>query len=527
MPHCFRPSRVLLAAAALLAVTCGPGTVRTRTFGRAGRRVRPPAQCGPALGLLDLDGRQPEPRGDHRRPRVDERARASATSSSCEVNVGVPRGPVEFMSPEWRELFAHAVREAERLGIRDHAQRRTGLGRQRRTVGQAGAVDAAPRRQPRSTSKARRGSTPSLPAAPAAAASSATGALPQEMQAAMDALLRGRRRAGLPHAAREARSPTSTRRRSTTGRPIPPSRASSRSCRRRRTIPGLARRRGRSIRERIVDLHGPARAGRPADWDVPAGRLDDPPLRPDEQRRQHPAGARRPASASSATSSTPRAFDAHFDAYSSGTLAARNRSARKPAAGRLDHAPHRQLGDGRPELDRRDFREEFRKRRGYDPLPYLPAFTGRIVGSLEIVRAVPVGRAADRRTSWIIENHAGRFKELGRRHGFELSIEPYDMNPAADLDLGGVADVPMGEFWSDGFRLQLGLQLHRGDVHRPHARPADRRRPRRSPPTAAKRGSCIPAALKNQGDWAFCAGINRFVYHTVRPQAVLDRSARA
>jgi hypothetical protein len=35
----------------------------------------------------------------------------------CEVNVGVPRGPVEFMSPEWRRLFAHVVREAERLGL--------------------------------------------------------------------------------------------------------------------------------------------------------------------------------------------------------------------------------------------------------------------------------------------------------------------------------------------------------------------------------------------------------------------------
>src|SRR5512137_1717314 len=32
----------------------------------------------------------------------------------CEVNVGVPRGPVEFMSPEWRGLFKYVVREAER-----------------------------------------------------------------------------------------------------------------------------------------------------------------------------------------------------------------------------------------------------------------------------------------------------------------------------------------------------------------------------------------------------------------------------
>jgi len=34
-----------------------------------------------------------------------------------EVDVGVPRGPVKFMSDSWQELFAHAVHEAERLGI--------------------------------------------------------------------------------------------------------------------------------------------------------------------------------------------------------------------------------------------------------------------------------------------------------------------------------------------------------------------------------------------------------------------------
>src|ERR1022692_1650633 len=34
-----------------------------------------------------------------------------------EVDVGIPRGPVKFMSPEWRALFKHAVGEAERLGL--------------------------------------------------------------------------------------------------------------------------------------------------------------------------------------------------------------------------------------------------------------------------------------------------------------------------------------------------------------------------------------------------------------------------
>lgn len=35
-----------------------------------------------------------------------------------EVNVGIPRGKVDFMSDKWQDLFVHAVRESERLGIR-------------------------------------------------------------------------------------------------------------------------------------------------------------------------------------------------------------------------------------------------------------------------------------------------------------------------------------------------------------------------------------------------------------------------
>ena len=34
-----------------------------------------------------------------------------------EVNIGVPRGNVDFMSPPWQDLFAQAVHEADRLGV--------------------------------------------------------------------------------------------------------------------------------------------------------------------------------------------------------------------------------------------------------------------------------------------------------------------------------------------------------------------------------------------------------------------------
>src|SRR6185437_10182854 len=33
------------------------------------------------------------------------------------VDIGVPRGPVGFFSPEWQQLFVYAVSEAKRLGL--------------------------------------------------------------------------------------------------------------------------------------------------------------------------------------------------------------------------------------------------------------------------------------------------------------------------------------------------------------------------------------------------------------------------
>ena len=96
------------------------------------------------------------------------------------------------------------------------------------------------------------------------------------------------------------------------------------------------------------------------------------------------------------------------------------------------------------------FLEEFKKRRGYDARPFLLTYTGRAVESLE----------KSERFLWdlrvtgqdlVLENHAEAVKTYAHREGLELSIEPYDMNPAGDLDLGAVADVPMAEFWNSGF----------------------------------------------------------------------------
>ena len=158
------------------------------------------------------------------------------------------------------------------------------------------------------------------------------------------------------------------------------------------------------------------------------------------------------------------------------------------------------------------FREEFQQRRGYDPQPYFVTFSGRAVTSVGITE----------RFLWdlrltaqelVLENYAGHLKTLGHQNGFELSIEPYDMNPTADLDLGAVADVPMCEFWSAGLGFDSSFSCIESTSV---AHTMGRSIVSAEAFTAGgdEQWQQYPWSMKNQGDWALCMGINRFVYHT-------------
>jgi hypothetical protein len=159
-----------------------------------------------------------------------------------------------------------------------------------------------------------------------------------------------------------------------------------------------------------------------------------------------------------------------------------------------------------------DFREQFIKRKGYDPLPYLPAYIGQIVDTREITERF-LWDVRQTGMELILENHAGRFKELGRQSGKTLSIEPYDMNPAADLDLGAVADVPMCEFWTNGFGFNSAFScLESTSIGHVLGKKVIAAEAFTAMPQEAWK--MYPGNMKNQSDWAFAMGINRFFYHT-------------
>jgi hypothetical protein len=163
------------------------------------------------------------------------------------------------------------------------------------------------------------------------------------------------------------------------------------------------------------------------------------------------------------------------------------------------------------------FLAEFQKRRGYDARPWLPVYTGRAIQSLE----------QSDRFLWdirltaqelVLENHAEAVKTWGKNKGLQLSIEPYDMNPTADLDLGAVADVPMAEFWSAGYGFNSAFScIESTSIAHIMGRPIVSAE---AFTAGGEHWKQYPTSMKNQGDWALAMGINRFVYHTFAHQTL-------
>ncbi len=163
------------------------------------------------------------------------------------------------------------------------------------------------------------------------------------------------------------------------------------------------------------------------------------------------------------------------------------------------------------------FRSEFQRRRGYDALRYLPTIAGRVVDSAEISERF-LWDLRQTAQELVVENHALHLKELGRRDGFGLSIEPYDMTPLADLTLGTAADVPMSEFWLYGFHTAHSVIEVSGLAHTNGKRIMAAESFTSGDDEAWR---AYPGSVKALGDWALAAGVNRIVFHRYQNQAGL------
>lgn len=169
---------------------------------------------------------------------------------------------------------------------------------------------------------------------------------------------------------------------------------------------------------------------------------------------------------------------------------------------------------------------EFRKRRGYDPTPYLPGLTGRIIESADV---------SDRflwdfrRTlaDLVAENHYGVAAKYLNERGASLYAEAMG-GPTTTGDgllSKRFVDVPMGEFWTPSPGSQDG------PVNNPDLREAASaahiygKKIVAAESFTTDRGDPVwasPYFMKPVGDNAMALGINRIIFHTSVHQPFVD-----
>jgi hypothetical protein len=268
--------------------------------------------------------------------------------------------------------------------------------------------------------------------------------------------------------------------------------------------------------ERVVDLTTKLDAAGRLAWDVPEGKWTIMRF----GRTSNGAGTRpapQPGLGLECDKFDKAALDAHFDAFIGVLLREVGQPKNSSGAGwTMLHIDSWEMG---AQNWTAAFREEFHRRRGYDLLHYLPAITGRVVDNMEVSERF-LWDLRQTAQELVIENHVEHLKTLGHEHGLGLSMEPYDMMPCSDMSVGAVADVPMCEFWLYGFDTTYSV-IEAASIGHTCGRPVVAAESFTS--TDAERWQAYPGTMKVLGDWAFCSGVNRLVFHRCQHQPWLER----
>ena len=162
------------------------------------------------------------------------------------------------------------------------------------------------------------------------------------------------------------------------------------------------------------------------------------------------------------------------------------------------------------------FAEEFRQRRGYDLLPWLPVVAGVKLADAEKFQF------DQRRTIAELydENCYGWFAELvHERPGIKFALEPY--GGAFDpLTVGGNGDLVLATFWNGLPWGLVDIPTIAGTTHT-WGIPITDAEAFTGSPTETKWNQ-DPYSLKRLGDQAFCLGVNRFFLHSIPHQPWLN-----
>lgn len=400
------------------------------------------------------------------------------------VGQGIPKGPVDYMSPAWREMTAHAVKEAGRLGIElclhncagwsssggpwikpEYAMQVIAWSQADVTGGSRVERQLAPIKAPQVMANVDYSKT------------IVVYAIPKGLDPAKDPSFLGltgvNRQDGL--------EPTGK-----TGR-------------------------GRDA-SKFIDITSKVDAQGKLTWDAPAGdwtilRIGHVPT----GKNNHPAPPE--GDGLEVDKMSREAMDQHWQGIMAKVLADSGSLSGKVLNNALIDSYEVGGQNWTPKM-----REEFKKRRGYDPLPYLPVICGMVVGSQDETERFLWDW---RRTvaDLFADNYFGYFAELCRRNGILFSTEPYGNGGFDNIQVGGLADIPMGEFWVGGGTLETTkLAASVGHVYGRKIIGAE------SFTADDVRGRYLeePYAAKVLGDYVFCNGINRYIFHRYAHQPWMD-----
>lgn len=168
-----------------------------------------------------------------------------------------------------------------------------------------------------------------------------------------------------------------------------------------------------------------------------------------------------------------------------------------------------------------DFAIKFQQQYGYDPIPFLPVYTGRIVNSateserfLWDVRRMVADKVAYQYTAGL--------RERAHQHGLKLWLENYGHwgFPGEFLQYGGQADIVSGEFWASGNLGAIELKAASSAAHIYGHKTV------MSESFTAGRSDAFknhPWNFKKRGDWSFVEGINHTLLHVYIQQAYEDK----
>jgi hypothetical protein len=405
-----------------------------------------------------------------------------------EVDQGTPSGPARFGSPAWRELFKHVCTEADRLGLKVNMNNDAGW------CGSGGPWITPELAMQKVTWTESEVEGPRHFAGQLPQPNTVAGFYRDIAVLAFPTPVKGAHISGLARKAVATSAGVSLTQASSSWPAVPAE----------QTIP----------RDRLVDLTARLTSDGRVAWDVPEGKWTI-------LRLGHtPTGAvNSPAPVDVRGLECDKLSRVAAEAQFAGLMGKLIADV-GPLAGKTLVSTHIDSWEVGVQNWTPRFREEFRRLRGYDPLPLLPVMADHVVGNVEVSERF-LWDLRETISDLLLANYAGHFRELAHRHGLRLSIEAYNTCPCDEMAYAGRADEPMGEFWSwnkYGAAFSCTEMASAGHVYGKRIVGAEA-----FTATDAEKWLGHPGNVKDLGDWAFCEGINRFVFHRYALQPWLDR----